>query len=91
MVSFLFIPVVVGLNWRRATRAGAIASMLGGMVTCLVWSQLGSPYFLKLDPAEAGVLVSAALMVAVSLTTSPPSAGTLRQFFDDPPEKLRGA
>ncbi len=35
MVSFLFIPVVVGLNWRRATRAGAIASLLGGMTTCL--------------------------------------------------------
>jgi Na+/proline symporter len=67
MVSFLFIPVVVGLNWRRATRAGAIASMLGGMVTCLAWSRFGSPYFLGLDPAEAGVVVSAALMFTVSL------------------------
>jgi Na+/proline symporter len=84
MVSFLFIPVVVGLNWRRATRAGAIASMLGGMVTCLVWSRLGSPYFLGLDPAEAGVLVSAALMFTVSLRTSPASDATLRQFFERP-------
>jgi Na+/proline symporter len=83
MVSFLFIPVVVGLNWRRATRAGAIASMLGGMVTCLAWSRFGSPYFLGLDPAEAGVVVSAALMFTISLMTSPASAGTLRQFFAD--------
>ncbi len=83
MVSFLFIPVVVGLNWRRATRAGAIASMLGGMTTCLAWSVLGSPYFLGLDSAEAGVLVSAAMMFAVSLLTSPASEGTLRQFFGD--------
>jgi len=83
MVSFLFIPVVVGLNWRRATRGGAIASMLGGMITCLVWSRLGSPYFLGLDPAEAGVVVSAALMFTVSRTTSPASPATLRQFFDD--------
>ena len=83
MVSFLFIPVVVGLHWRRATRAGAIASMLGGMIACLVWSRLGSPYFLGLDPAEAGVAVSAALMFTISLTTSPASAGTLRQFFED--------
>ena len=81
MVSFLFIPVVVGLNWRRATRGGAIASMLGGMVTCLVWSRLGSPYFLGLDPAEAGVLVSAVMMFAVSLLTQPASEATLRQFF----------
>ena len=77
------IPVVVGLNWRRATRAGAIAWMLGGMVTCLVWSRLGSPYFLGLDPAEAGVVVSAALMFTVSLMTSPASPPTLRQFFVD--------
>ncbi len=84
MVSFLFIPVVVGLNWRRATRAGAIASMLGGMITCLAWSRFGSPYFLGLDPAEAGVLVSAAMMFAVSLLTSPASESTIRQFFGDP-------
>ncbi len=85
MVSFLFVPVVVGLNWQRATRSGAIASMLGGMTACLVWSRYGDPYFLGLDPAEAGVLVSAALMVAVSLTTAPASASTLRQFFGDDP------
>ena len=83
MVSFLFIPVVVGLNWRRATRAGAIASMLGGMVTCLAWSRLGSPYFLGLDPAEAGVLVSALAMFGVSLVTAPSSEITLRLFFGE--------
>ena len=87
MVSFLFIPVVVGLNWRRATRAGAIASMLGGMATCLIWSRLGSPYFLGLDPAEAGVLVSALAMFAVSLMTPPATEQTLRLFFDDAPPK----
>jgi len=64
---------------------GAIASMLGGMVTCLAWSRLGSPYSLGLDPAEAGVLVSAAMMFAVSLLTSPASEGTLRRFFDREP------
>jgi Na+/proline symporter len=81
MVSFLFIPVVVGLNWRHATRAGAIASMLGGMATCLAWSRLGSPYFLGLDPAEAGVLVSALAMFGVSVMTQPASENTLRLFF----------
>ena len=81
MVSFLFIPVVLGLNWKRATRAGAIASMLGGMITCLVWSRLGSPYYLGLDPAEAGVLASAILMVAVSLMTRPATHETVQKFF----------
>lgn len=83
MVSFLFVPVVVGLNWRRATRSGAIASMLGGMAACLIWSRWGDPYFLGLDPAEAGVLASAACMVVVSLATEPTSEAALEQFFGD--------
>ena len=81
MVSFLFMPVIVGLNWRRATRAGAVASMLGGTAACLLWSRYGSPYWFGLDPAEAGVLVSAALMVGVSMVTRPASDGTLETFF----------
>ncbi len=81
MVSFLFVPVVIGLNWRRATRAGALASMLGGLTACLVWSLAAHPYFLGLDPAEAGVLVSAALFFAVSAWTRPVSATTERLFF----------
>lgn len=85
MVSFLFMPVVVGLNWQRATRAGAMASMLGGMAACLVWSRYGSPYFLGLDPAEAGVLASGVLMVGVSLATRPSSPDTLRRFFQAAP------
>lgn len=81
MVSFLFIPVVVGLNWRGATRAGAVASMLGGMAACLIWSKLGSPYFVGLDPAEAGVLASAVLMWGVSRVTTPASPATIEKFF----------
>ncbi|MFN8573544.1 MAG: sodium:solute symporter family protein [Gemmatimonadaceae bacterium] len=85
MVSFLFIPVVVGLNWRRATRAGAVASMLGGMAACLLWSKLGSPYYLGLDPAEAGVLASGLLMLVVSLMTPPASTTVIDTFF--PPDE----
>jgi Na+/proline symporter len=81
MVSFLFVPVVVGLNWRGATRAGAIASMLGGMIACLAWTRYGTPYFLGLDPAEAGVLVSAAAMVVVSRASTPTTEATLLRFF----------
>ena len=66
-----------------ATRAGAIASMLGGMAACLAWSRLGDPYFLGLDPAEAGVLTSALMMFAVSMLTTPASDSVLRQFFGE--------
>jgi hypothetical protein len=55
--------------------------MLGGLVTCVGWSLVASPYFLGLDPAEAGVLVSAALFVGVSLLTKPVRAEMLSVFF----------
>jgi sodium/pantothenate symporter len=84
MVSFLFVPVI-GLNWPRANGAGAVASMLGGLATCVTLSLLAQPYFLGLDPAEAGVLASAALFVGVSLGTRPVSAEKVAVFFPSQP------
>lgn len=81
MVSFLFVPVIAGLTWRGATRAGAIASMLGGTAACLLWAKMGDPYWIGLDPAEAGVLVSAALMFGVSAITPRSSSVALETFF----------
>jgi len=81
MVSFLFVPVVIGLNWKGATRAGALASMLGGLATCAIWSVAGRPYYYGLDPAEAGVLVSATLFFVVSAVSQPVSADVARVFF----------
>jgi SSS family transporter len=80
-VSFLFIPVVLGLHWKRGTRSGALASMIGGLSTCLVASLLGRPYFLGLDPAEAGVLVSAIAFIGVSALTPPQAEEKLAVFF----------
>lgn len=83
MVSFLFVPVVVGLHWKRATKAGALASMLGGLAVCVVWSVLAHPYLLGLDPAEAGTLASALLFVGVSAATRPVGAGAIDIFFPE--------
>jgi len=89
MVSFLFVPVVLGLNWQGATRDGALASMLGGVATCVAWSLLGHPYLIGLDSAEAGVLVSAALFFAVSARTRPVGRETLRVFFPPSAQRVR--
>ncbi|MBC7893921.1 MAG: sodium:solute symporter family protein [Cytophagaceae bacterium] len=82
-VSFLFVPVLLGLHWRGGTRAGALASMVGGLSTCLLASVVGRPYFFGLDPAEAGVLVSAVAFIGVSALTRPVPAERLRVFFPE--------
>ena len=38
IASFFFVPVVLGLNWRRGTKEGAIWSMVAGFLGCLVWT-----------------------------------------------------
>ncbi|HEV2616647.1 MAG TPA: sodium:solute symporter family protein [Candidatus Acidoferrales bacterium] len=81
LVSFFFAPVVIGLNWRRATREGALASMFGGATACLTWNRLAHPYFWGLDPVEAGLIVSILLLIMVSLVTEPASEHSLRIFF----------
>ena len=89
LVSFLFVPVVLGLNWKRATRAGALAAMIGGLVTCLVWLAQRRPYVLGLDAAEAGVLVSAALFFGISMITKPVPDQQLAIFFPSSESKAR--
>jgi Na+/pantothenate symporter len=76
LAATFFAPVVLGLNWRRGTKAGAISAMIGGPAAVLIWQHFGNPYFLFLEAAEAGVLVSTGLFILVSLVTprSPESA-----------------
>src|SRR6185436_10549065 len=85
IASFFFVPVVVGLNWRRGTRQGAVASMIAGFAGCLVWTFTLQASFARhgIDAAEVGVLLSAATFVLVSLATPPTPESNLRLFFDD--------
>lgn len=81
MVSLFFVPVVIGLHWKRATGAGALASMVGGAATCIGWSLVRRPAPLGLDPAEVGVAASLLLFVLVSQVTAPVAAQRLGRFF----------
>jgi sodium/proline symporter len=61
-------PLLFALWWRGTTRTGALAGMLGGMVATIVWQNsdtLGS----LLDIKAAGVIISAVLVLVVSLMT----------------------
>jgi Na+/pantothenate symporter len=77
MASSFFVPVVLGVYWSRATKAGALASMTGGVTTCFGWKLFGSG---DIDPVLPGLLVSLALFVAVSLVTAKPSEKAFAPF-----------
>jgi SSS family transporter len=84
IASFFFVPVVLGLNWRRGTREGAIWSMAAGFFGCLVWTFTLQRSFSRhgIDAAEVGVALSALVFVVVSRRTPPTPAANLAIFFD---------
>ncbi len=71
-----FGPVVVlSLFWKRMTRNGAIAGMLAGAVTVLLWKQTGSALY-EIVP---GFIAAVVAIVAVSLLGRVPSQAVQTQ------------
>ena len=64
-----FIPLVCGLYWKRATRQGAIASIVFGIMTWLMF--LLTPLKESFPPQLAGVLMAGLGMLAGSLMSKP--------------------
>ena len=84
IASFFFVPVVLGLNWRRGTKEGAIWSMVAGFLGCLVWSFTLQRSFAShgIDSVEVGVALSALTFILVSRATKPTPEENLRIFFE---------
>ena len=81
--SGLFFPLVLGVWWKRANRAGAIAGMIGGFLAGSIYLYQvqfnGMTPWLGLDGLRFGMIgmpVSLILMVVVSLMTEEPDAET---------------
>jgi Na+/proline symporter len=85
IASFFFVPVVLGLNWRRGTKEGALWSMVAGFFGCLAWTFTFQRAFAihGIDAVEVGVAFSALTFVLVSRATRPTPAENLRIFFDE--------
>jgi Na+/proline symporter len=84
IASFFFVPVVLGLNWRRGTKEGAIWSMVAGFCGCLAWTFTFQRSFAAhgIDAVEVGVVLSTLTFILVSRATPPTPAENLRIFFD---------
>jgi len=81
--SGLFFPIVLGIWWKRANRAGAIAGMVCGFIAGTWYLYMvrfaGMDPWLGMDHLRFGMIgmpVSLVAMVAVSLMTAEPDAET---------------
>nr|WP_026874514.1 hypothetical protein [Jiangella gansuensis] len=81
MGAVFLVPVVAGVLWKRGTREGAIAAMLGGLAGTISWRLWGDTG--TIDPVVPGFAASLVLMVVVSLATAPPPAEATDPFFTD--------
>ena len=86
-MSGLFFPLVLGIWWKRGNRQGAIAGMIVGFLTGLLYLYLvrfaGMEPWLGIDHLRFGVIGAAAsliAMVVVSLLTPPPDEETQRMI-----------
>ena len=76
--------------WKRASKEGAIASIITGAVITISWTYFLPKwtYFKNLSPFLQEVTYPAAgmsvlMLVTVSLFTDPPKETSLEQFFDE--------
>ncbi len=79
-------PVVLGVYWRRGTRAGALSSMIVGTAVALGWMIAGrmmggNP--LGIHGFIPGVTVSLVVFVLVSLMTRPPAPELVRRAWGE--------
>jgi sodium/proline symporter len=80
MLACFVTPLFAGLYWRRATREGALASMIVGLVGVFAFS-----YYAKfvapmpMHPSIYGFALSVAAMILVSLATKRPSEKVLNE------------
>ncbi len=74
--------LVCGLFWKRATKAGALLSMIGGTASYCVAMALGFKLF-GLHQITIGITVALVLMVVGSLATKRPDDDTLAVFFPE--------
>ena len=84
--SALFPVVFAALYWKRATKEGAVASILAALISWLYFFHLsgyGGEMVIGpgIIPAAVCFGAAAVAMVIVSLMTKPPSKQTLEKFF----------
>ncbi len=79
MGAGFFTPVVGGVLWKRATKQGAITSMIGGVLITGLWKAFGDPL---IYPVVPGFAVSVLSYIVVSYFTKPPNESAWKPYFE---------
>ncbi|MBT3667524.1 MAG: sodium:solute symporter family protein [Opitutae bacterium] len=84
--SALFPVVFAALYWKRATKHGAVASIISALLSWLYFFHLsgyGGEMVIGpgIIPAAVCFMVATIALIGVSLLTKPPSEETLKKFF----------
>ncbi|TLK57568.1 sodium:solute symporter family protein [Glutamicibacter sp. V16R2B1] len=77
--SALVAPVLAAMFWKRATKAGVMASTIGALVVSLAWRIAGTPF--GLHEIAPGLLASGTLLIVVSLMTKHSEDETVIAYF----------
>ncbi len=82
-----FLPLLLGLTWRRTTPAATLASSIGGFLTTTVWTAFtlaGRPWATAVHPIVPGLAVGLVLIVGLTPVTNPAPRKALARFFPEP-------
>lgn len=79
MGSMLAMIVLIGFAWKRANAQGAMAGMIVGLATAIIWYVLGKPF--GWFPILPSIFTSTIATVVVSLLTPPPPVEIQEKFF----------
>ena len=80
----VFMPLIFGLYWRRATGWGAACSFLGGLISYILLEKFVTKP-LGMIPYVPSLGISIILMIVVSLLTKKPKVETISLFWGSTP------
>lgn len=72
-------PLLFGIYWKRATKAGCVCAMITGCGTALVWMAAGKPF--GIHGFIPGIIVGFVVMIAVSYLTPPFSEQHIKKIW----------
>lgn len=82
--SGVFFPILAAFVWKGATYSGAVASILGGLVSTLIWEFVVDS---TIPTIYIGAITSLSLLVIISLLTKHSKTENIAAFFNEP-EKI---